>query len=238
MGAYVQRAFRRDRPHLVPTWMPDSLRDELCDRHLTLSLGEVHDRQFSNPTRESEYRLLYPPEVARSCPPWPQEHWSPFADRRLHEFLLAIPPEQKFAPHPSSDNWYAASKRLVRQAMRGIVPESIRTRTSKTVFLSAWQREIELQWPLYERVFVPSVRSEIAVHGYVDQEGFWERLLELRSGTYRRDFVYVMRMIALETWLRTLKLPRSQRVTVPPIWGEQSRASTEEQIVVGRVSTI
>jgi asparagine synthase (glutamine-hydrolysing) len=224
MAAYIRRAFLRNRSTLLPNWMPQPLRDELSNRHLELSLEEAGARRFSNPTREMEYSLLYPPEVARGAPSWPLELWHPFVDRRLHEFLMAVPPEQKFTPHPDTDDWYAASKRLVRQGMRGILPESVRTQTSKTVFSGVWQSEIEHQWPLYEAAFGPNSQPEVVARGYVDRERFWARLTDLRAGRYDRDFGYVMFVVGLETWLRALKLPRPQLVTVPPPWCESFSA--------------
>lgn len=47
----------------------------------------------------------------------------PFADMRLIEFLLATPPQLQIRPFPR--------KYLLREAMRGILPEVIRTRTDK-----------------------------------------------------------------------------------------------------------
>ncbi len=217
-SSYLARSIARNQEAFLPLWIPEPLRQELVRRHRQLALEMERGRYFSNPTREAEFRILYPPEVARHPVPWPLEFWRPFADRRLHEFLLAIPPELKFAPHPESDAFYAGSKRLVRQAMRGILPESIRTRTSKTVFHGVLESEIKRQWPLYEAAFGPTGRSEIARRGYVDQQRFWSRLEAIRAGGPAPDIVYLMQLVGLETWLRALTLPRPERVTVPPPW--------------------
>ncbi len=213
---YLRRLHRRHGAAVLPGWMPEPLRADLSERNLQLVLRAEAQRRFSNPSQEEEYRLLWPPEVARHPTPWAVEVWRPFADRRLHEFLLAIPPEQKFEPHPDTDEFYAGSKWLVRRAMRGILPESIRTRTGKTVFSSAIERELETQWPVHERAFGPGALPEVAARGYVDQERFWTRLKELRDGrSTGADLMYLMQVLGLETWLRALVLPRPQRVTVP-----------------------
>jgi asparagine synthase (glutamine-hydrolysing) len=221
MTASLRRRYAQSRDRLLPPWMPGALRGELSQRHLRLCLEAEAGRRFSNPVREDEFRLLYPPEVARHPVPWPVEERRPFADRRLHEFLLAIPPEQKFNPHPDTDNLYAGQNQVLRRAMRGILPESIRSRTQKTIFRGVWENEIQRQWPLYEAAFGPSSRPEIAARGYVDQTSFWLRLGELRNGLFGDDFIYVMKLVELETWLRTLRLPRSRLVTVPPPWHER-----------------
>src|SRR5262249_46424243 len=100
-----------------------------------------------------------------------------------------------------------------RDGMRALLPESIRARGSKTLFGSVLQREVAEQWPLYEQVFGPAGRSEIAKRGYVDRELIWTRLLELRDGIARPDVVYLIQIVGLETWLRTFRLARSRLVT-------------------------
>jgi asparagine synthase (glutamine-hydrolysing) len=168
--------------------------------------------------------MLYPAESARHPAPWSIEFWRPFADRRLQSFLLAIPPEQKFLPHPESDHFYSGSKQIVRRGMKGILPESIRTRVAKTYFTSSVEMEVQTAWPDYEATFGPSTTSEIARHGYVDREKFWERLQQLRDGSGGQDFMYVMSLVQLETWLRSLALSREQLSAVPPVWGREEPA--------------
>jgi len=219
---HIHQEIARNGRRWLPAWMREPLRDDLRQRHIQLWLQAERKRRFANPARESEYQLLYPPEITRHPAPWPLEVWRPFADRRLHQFLLAIPPEQKFAPHPETDEFYAGSKRLVRRAMRGIVPESVRARTSKTVFQAQMRQELHVNWPTYETAFGPSANTEIVQRGYVDAPQFWSRLGELREGQYGPDLVYLLEMVGLETWLRSLKAPRSVSHTVPTFSGESS----------------
>jgi asparagine synthase (glutamine-hydrolysing) len=199
----------------MPAWMPDALREDLADRHLTLCLETERRRRFASPSRHWEYDMLYPPEITRHPAPWPVEIWRPFADRRLHAFLLAVPPEQKYAPHPETDDYYAASKALVRRSMRGIVPESIRTRTSKTYFDAVFEAEMERAWPAFEAAFGPAARPEIARHGLVDRQAFWARLEHARGHLHGPDAAYILQVVALESWLRIFRLERSRRVAVP-----------------------
>lgn len=222
MAFAFHRDFQRNQHRLLPGWMPEPLRQDLSLRHYELGLAAERNRRFSNQTREWEYQLLYPPAAARYPAPWSLELWSPFADRRLHEFMLAIPPEQKFAPHPESDTYYAGAKRVMRHAMRGIVPESIRTRTTKTVFSAVFENEIARQWPVFEAAFGPSARPEIAARGYVDRDRFWTRLQEARVSMAGPDMIYVMQVVGLETWLRSLQAPRPQCVKVAPPWSPPS----------------
>jgi len=226
MAAYAARLMRRDADKISPGWMPESLRAELSGRHGRLWIEAERSRPFSSPARYEEYSMLYPAESARHPAPWSIEFWRPFADRRLHSFLLAIPPEQKFSPHPESDHFYSGSKQIVRRSMKGILPESIRTRVPKTYFTSAVEMEVETAWPDYLKVFGPEGESEIARHGYVDGKKFWERLQSLRGGETGPDFMYVMSMVQLETWLRSLSQPRERLSAVPPVWQRAEHSLT------------
>lgn len=207
MAFYLSRAVGRNR-RLLPGWLHNDLRQVLRARHLELCLGLEGARRFSNPTLEAEYRLLWPPEAVRDLGPWPVQVWRPFADVRLHEFMLGVPPEQKFQPHPETDSYYAGSKWLLRRAMVGILPEPIRTRTVKTQFGPAFRVELERNWPVYAAVFGPGGDSEVAQRGYIVPDLFWERLVRLREGVEGPDFLYVLKIISLETWLRSLRQPR------------------------------
>ena len=60
----------------------------------------------------------------------------PFCDHRLAEFIFALPPSYLMGN--------AQTKRLLREAMRGILPETVRTRWNKQGFMppqDIWMRE-------------------------------------------------------------------------------------------------
>lgn len=214
-AAQVRREFERNRAYLLPAWMPAALRDELAQRHLRLSLERERERRFSSPARDEEYRFLYPPLTERHPAPWSVELWDPFSDRRLHEFVLAIPPEQHFGIYRRGEHFYAAEKRLARRALRGILPDAIRSRTSPTIFDGAVAGAIERDWPSYEAAFRPPARSRIAERGYVDADAFWSALQEVRAGRQGRDLFYVEGLAGLESWLRALELPRERFARLP-----------------------
>ena len=224
VSRYLRQKLENNRARLLPSWIPEPLREELSSLNIQLCVEAERGRRFSSEARQLEYSSLYPPGVTSSPLGWPLECWSPFADRRLHEFLLAVPPEQKFEPHPDTDEFYAGSKRLVRRAMQGILPESIRTRTSKTHFGSVFEDEVRRRWPRYEAAFGPAGTPEVAARGYVDQQLFWLRLQELRAGPRGRDLLYVRGVVLLESWLRTFRLPRPQLVTFPTQWRRPEQA--------------
>lgn len=214
MLAYTRRALRRTWHRQLPNWLGSDIREDLRWKQLDLSLAAERNRRFSSIARQWEYDLLYPPEIAPNPPGRSIVTWRPFADRRVHEFLLRIPPEQKFSPASGADQWYAASKQLTRRAMRGLLPDSIRTRTTKPHFGSAYLDGIQRQLPAYEAAFGPSARLEIADRGYVDPDLFRARLAALGDGAMGNDFMYILSMVSLERWLRGFRLSRPHLVTV------------------------
>jgi asparagine synthase (glutamine-hydrolysing) len=223
MVAYTERA-KRAQALPVPDWIAGSLREDLRDRHFRAYQARERGRRFSSPARHAELQQLYPPEVTIQPVGWPLEMRHPFADRRIHEFLLSIPPERKFATSSTSDEYYARTKHLVRDAMHGILPERIRTRSVKTVFNSAVAGEVDRNWAVYESVFGPGARPEVATQGYVNHPLFWSRLEQVRSGPPVGDLMYILRVVALESWLRGLAQPRSRAVAVQSNWSSQPQA--------------
>ena len=220
--AYTRRYIRQERWRLLPRWMPPALRDDLSDRHLRLTLEIERGRRFSNDSRHLEHYALYPAEQASNPLGWPLENWRPFADRRLHELLLAVPPEIKYAPQPETDQEYARTKRLLREAMRGILPESVRTRKVPTHFASVFAQDVDRRWETYQRAFGSGSQSEVVDRGYVERASYFERLQAIRGGAESGDLMYVMRIAGLESWLRTFHLPRAAQVTFPSLWRGQT----------------
>jgi asparagine synthase (glutamine-hydrolysing) len=186
-----------------------------------LLLGRERARWFSNPTLHWEHLALYPAEEPPLALGWPVEIRRPFADPRLHAFLLAVPPEFKCIPHPEVAGSYAGGKQLLRESLRGILPEPIRTKTAINGFNSAVSQQIDRNWTQYVETFGPTARPRVAERGYVDRDRFWARLQSLREGgsaAVRRDTRLVLYVIGLEQWLRGLELPRSAATNVVTGW--------------------
>jgi asparagine synthase (glutamine-hydrolysing) len=215
MAAYVERSVRRILPRLMPFWMSEALRQDLGARHLAQCLAEERARRSPSPAQEAAYRLLAPPPNHRSPFGWSMELADPFADRRLQTFMMAIPPEQKFARLEDREQYYGATKWLVRRAMQGILPDSIRTRNRKTYFSDVYDSEIVRNWGAFQAAFGPTARPEIVQRGYVDHARFWDRLQQMRAGAGGVDAYYLMRLVGLETWLRSLALPRERLTRAP-----------------------
>jgi asparagine synthetase B (glutamine-hydrolysing) len=65
---------------------------------------------------------------------------NPYRDRRLIEFVLAIPAYQLYS--------HGMFKHILRIAMRGVLPEIIRTRHGSTSFVALYHRSVEQEQEL------------------------------------------------------------------------------------------
>ncbi len=214
MAAYTVYTQGPRAGYLLPRWMPDGLRADLLERNGRLGLALEARRRFANETQHLQYLQLNPPEIPSIPSGWPIEIWRPFADRRLHEFVLAIPPDQLFEVVPGDSTLYGGSKQLLRRSMRGMLPESIRGKIRPTSFASTIEREIDQQWAVHAAVFGPGGHSHVAARGYIDAARFWECLQQARSGRLGADLGHLRFVIGLETWLRGLAAPRLRATRV------------------------
>lgn len=113
----------------------------------------------------------------------------PFLDRRLVEHSLRLPPSMRIRP--------GVSKYVLRQAMRGILPEEVRTRKRKGTIDS------RLLWALgRERPRLDALLRdpEIARRGWVRADALRAATDEARRGE-ARNVVFLLCALSLETWL-------------------------------------
>lgn len=115
----------------TPAWLPAPFARRIALRDRQDAGGSVG--RFSSCAQADQFRLLCSgiyqwqiESIDRSASAAGIELRHPFHDRRIIEFSLALPEEQK---------WRAGLARFVlREAMRGIVPEMIRQRIGKAEF--------------------------------------------------------------------------------------------------------
>jgi asparagine synthase (glutamine-hydrolysing) len=133
----------------------------------------------------------------------------PYLDRRLVEFTLAIPFDQKVRP--------GETRSVVRRALRGVLPEEVRRRSSKAGPSEAFHRALSRQWPWLSGL---ARDPRVAAHGFVDAHAFANALLRARHGV-SVNTAQLLRTLALELWLRTLESsprPHPGGETAPPGW--------------------
>ena len=115
----------------------------------------------------------------------------PYLDRRLVEFLQAIPHEQRIRP--------GETRSLMRRALRGLVPEKVLNRKTKRGPEEALLRAIVREWPQLQAMFsFPRVQD----HGYMNADRLMAALDRARHGCKTSSFAAT---ISLELWLRALE---------------------------------
>lgn len=123
----------------------------------------------------------------------------PFLDHRVVEFLFAIPAEQKIAG--------STTKIVLRNAIRGVVPEEIRTRKDKLGFAPpevSW-----LQGPLRPWITQIFASPQFKQREWTDSrevDKVWANFLAGRTGLHTS----VWRWLSLEMWVRVCLAPRTE----------------------------
>lgn len=125
----------------------------------------------------------------------------PFLDYRLVEYVFSLPANQKIK--------HGLTKAVMRNALKGVLPEAIRTRTDKMGFVTperVWLTTALNDW-LYDLVDSQSFRER----GYFDVDQIRQVLKEHQQGS--RDLTFLAwRWINLELWLR-------QMIDIDPVSG-------------------
>jgi asparagine synthase (glutamine-hydrolysing) len=116
----------------------------------------------------------------------------PFLDRRLVEFLMAIPLAQKLRP--------GQTRSLLRRALRGTLPEAVRKRRSKAGPHEAIYRALTREWPGISALFQDPLVCRL---GYVNRESLKLTLQKVRHGA-KVTSPQLIRTICLEIWLHSL----------------------------------
>jgi len=131
----------------------------------------------------------------------------PFLDRRVAEFALAIPVDQKVR--------LGESRSILRRALRGQVPDTVLHRRTKAgpdeAFIRALSRERHSLTALFRD-------PRVCAYGIVDHGALHAAVTRATHGG-SSDHPLLIRTLSLELWLRTLDEPSSaSEATAPPGW--------------------
>jgi len=177
--------------------------DWLNGERLTIQFGDPSLRYGLKTTsvNEMSYSLLTTTSVPMLL------HWEdrdsmahsvesrlPFLDFRLAEFLMGLPPEMKLSN--------ATTKRVLREAMRGILPEAIRMRMDKMGFVTPEEAWVRTEAP---DLFRAELRKSIdATQGVINAKAldYLERVI---SGKDNFSFL-LWRMISFGRWMERFKV--------------------------------
>jgi asparagine synthase (glutamine-hydrolysing) len=121
----------------------------------------------------------------------------PFFDRRLMELCLSLPPDQKL-----SQGW---TRRVMRRAMRGLLPEEVRWRPGKANLSPNFLRQLAER----HRELVAEVVLEhpAILEDYVDVERLRRTYDRYAARPMREaDALTIYRAVVLALWLRRTKI--------------------------------
>jgi hypothetical protein len=145
------------------------------------------------PERRRHVFLLSLMQRLRSLQPAePIRHFDcthPFTHRPLAEFLLTVPVDVVCRVNEP--------RRLMRQAMVGLLPESVRSRRSKASFGRPWLRALR---PVAQALLA-APESLVVEHGWIEGNSLRHRLLRLTHGLECNE-PQLRRILMLECWLR------------------------------------
>src|SRR5215472_5436354 len=187
--------------------LPSSLVEPLCMteefRHISTVPKTIAPKRFKSALHNELYQQLrctMLPKLLRfadrSSMAFSREVRLPYLDHRVVEYLFAIPEAQKICG--------ATTKFVLRNAMRGRLPDAVTNRVDKKGFetpQSAW-----LRGPL--RVWAECIlqSNSFRERGWVDQQAalhVWRRFL-MHSG---RSEALLFRWLSLEVWARAFLKP-------------------------------
>lgn len=161
--------------------------------------NEARPSSFPTYTQNDTYQMMqdgwFPflfEMVDRNDAQYKIEKRLPFYDRRMAEFCLALPGEQKMR--------CKKSKFILRQAMRGLLPESIRQRTDKGDFTFTFPQYFE---DLEGRCL--SDASMLAARGWVNSEQIqtmYQETIRLYHAGKGYPIWQLWMILALELWVR------------------------------------
>lgn len=188
---------RRDRP-----WYTERLRVHGTAQpprrvNVGFASASVHARNLYAKLRSKYYVLGH--EWDNKINAWHGlETSSPFMDRELLSFVMAVPGEVT--------NQGGRQRSILRDAMEGIVPDEIRLRRSKADFTSVSNAPLVAEVAHLKDDVRPV--KESGARGYVDRSVLLAELGEQRNAEVFMD--YVSNVLALESWLATF-FPRDER---------------------------
>ncbi len=209
--AWLHRAVRRVRKAGVPDWLRPELRRALSDTDFasewrSLSGPRWWAHQTHRITRSSAYALTLG-HVRRRAAMCGLESRHPFLDVDVVEYALSLPPESAFDPR--------FSRPTLREAVRGVLPDDVRLRPSKSTFDSVFHESLA-GCDLDDARSLLSQGSQL--RAYVDLDRLLPALLEPPPPGRRMGWaIQLWRFVTAECWLRdqdgrdALAAPRTSR---------------------------
>lgn len=163
------------------------------------------NRAYQDLTRETTPCCLRAED--RQCTAYGLEHFDPFLDRALVEFMFAVPFGLKIR--------HGLTKHLLRQATKGLLPEATRVRVKKT----GWNAPAHVwfsQGRAFDAVMDMIHSSEFRQRGVyrlqvVSQLVTEHRRIVMDQTPQENHMMFLWQLLNLETWLHWIKEEASLR---------------------------
>lgn len=181
------------------------------------SFQPVLDHPFSSWMKNRTYQDIFRETAPcclraedRDCTAFGLDHADPFFDHRLMEFMFRVPGHMKIRD--------GITKRLLREAMKGVLPEETRTRVKKT----GWNAPAHI-W--FSRTALTELQDLVGSKQFRER-GLYDvrevkRLLQehvdiVESGETRENhMMFFWQLVNVELWLQQLDEIRSAKATAP-----------------------
>jgi asparagine synthase (glutamine-hydrolysing) len=201
----VLGSLRRFKRHLAADEEHDWLVPEARERAAAHRASRLDDVAVEFPTRTQRFLrdvLLYNSNLIYAVGEndllgsrYSIEYRYPFLDRRVVEFLIAIPEEQRW--------WMDRPKTILRRALRSVLPEEIRERRTKAEFSVLLDHEI--RGGLASQVETLIRESRLASLGVVNSAALLRRFRAFVDGREQAGSRWaIFNFIGLELWSRSL----------------------------------
>jgi asparagine synthase (glutamine-hydrolysing) len=188
----IKRLARRAMPERIPAWIDPAwarragLRERWRHRPELAALATHAQRDISS-TLTDGWTALQHELCDRLHAESGLERREPFHDRRLIEFALALPEDQRRRGHET--------KYVLRQTGDALLPESVRTRRTKAEFSHLYTAAIAREDPESR---LGSLR--LVEEGYLSRDGVRSLWRDSRSGSIGP--LHMWMVLATESWYR------------------------------------
>ncbi|HKI01256.1 MAG TPA: asparagine synthase-related protein [Thermoanaerobaculia bacterium] len=192
----LRRLFSRREPFRLPAWIaPDfadrtALSERLAEYVRGPAQGSARDEMYQNLiARPSYHRSI--DWYDRNAGPFGVEVRHPFLDRRLFEFVFALPPEHLMR--------LEERKLLLRRAVAGILPDAVRLRRRKTSLGGFVDFSLRKEADRIRNLLAAPLSAELGIIEGSAACQAYERYCAGETAPGQRSLWYV---ITLELWLR------------------------------------
>ena len=195
-------SFDQDTGPMIPEWLDKRFAQDMS---VTKRLRDLlPDKNCRKASMIPEYRMLRASNQAQGtqliCCPLSVEIRQPFYDKRLVEYVMGIPMPYRITVDERGE---PVGKLLIRNGLKGILPERIRVRQDNPNF--GRHALVGLQATLPELLAdLDRNNVEMVNRGYVDREIFRQVLSQWALG-YWDKLGNVVNTLSLELWLRRHK---------------------------------